>query len=156
MRTLHTYFFSQKSLSLLCLLSLLGEGDPHLGLVILDVLAAHVHNDPLDRAGESEGWFVLRSHRRARVGSDQHRAALRQSIRRRYRKLATTDLLAINEKLDDARRALALLEVGLAGGLELHAQEVMAGGNRVLRFHIVVIDRDVVMNEAELAVLHVE
>ena len=64
------------------------------------------------------------------VGTDQHRAALRESIRRRYRKLAATDLLAVYEQLDDARRALALVEVGLAGRLELHAQKVMAGAAR--------------------------
>ena len=99
-----------------CLLSLLGEDDPHLGLVILDVLAAHVHNDPLDRAGESEGWFVLRSHRRAHVGSYEHCAALRQSIRRRDRKLATTDLLAVDESLTMPGAPWPLSKSGLPVG----------------------------------------
>jgi hypothetical protein len=36
--------------------SLLGEHDPHLGLVIRRLLAAHVNKHPLDFAGELEGW----------------------------------------------------------------------------------------------------
>ena len=43
--------------------SLFGEGDPHLGFVILDLFAAHVHDDPLDRSGEAEGRLVLRADR---------------------------------------------------------------------------------------------
>ena len=75
--------------------SLLRECDPHLGLVILDVLAAHVDNDSRDGTRELEWGLVLGTHRRARIGTDDHRAALGESNRRRYRKLAVSDLLAV-------------------------------------------------------------
>ena len=49
---------------------LLCEGDPHLRLVVLDVLAADVDDNPVDPAVESERRVIVRRHRRSGVGAD--------------------------------------------------------------------------------------
>ena len=83
-----------------------------------------------------------RIHRRARVGCDEHGAALPQPERSRSRDLTMPDFLATDEELDGARRAFAILMSRLTGRLEVHAQEVMARPvRRSSRLHVVEVDR---------------
>ena len=54
------------------------------------------------------------------------------------------------------RRALALERLRLAGGLELEAEDVLAGRDVAVRDHVVVIDRAVVVRVAKLPLLDEE
>ncbi len=78
------------------------------------------------------------------------------SERHGERNVALPDQLAVDVKLTAARRALAVLDVGFAGHLELEAQLMASYGNRDVRFNVKELAADVVVDVVQLAILHVE
>ena len=63
---------------------------------------------------------------------------------------------AINVKLAAAWRALALADVGFTSHLELEAQLVTSLRHRDVRFNVIELAADVVVDIVEFAALHVE
>jgi hypothetical protein len=109
---------------------LAGHGHTHLRFGVGDEVAGHVDGDGVERPGEPERGLVVGGDRGAGVGAAGEPAGV-ECYGRGDRELVLGDELAVDVQLRPARRAGAVGDVGLAGGLELEPQLVPSCRKRV-------------------------
>src|SRR6266536_1103257 len=73
--------------------------DAHLGLGVLDQLAAHIHGHAVERAGELERRLVVRGHRRATIGAAHDAATESEAEGHRERNVGLPDQPPVDVEL---------------------------------------------------------
>src|SRR5262249_36135746 len=107
--------------------SLASEVHPHLRRHVFDRLPGYVDQGLLHRPGEWEWRFVVSIHdRRTCVGADANTCRQAQLQGYRYRQIAVTDHIAVDEQLDACGNTFALGDIGFARRRKLEAEDVIA------------------------------